>query len=85
METLQEGYLCDVVGKAVMGQIFLGVLPYSPVSIIPSGLHTHTHSSTIEATILAPNSTEQSPYKKETKSSADQEIPRILRNANVHF
>jgi len=34
---------------------------------------------------LAPNSTEQSPYKEENKSSAGQEIPRILRNAKVHF
>ena len=72
-----------VVDKAVMGQIFLGVLPYWPVSIIPSVLHTH--SSITNATILAPDSMQQSPSREENKSSAGQEIPRILRNAKVHF
>jgi branched-subunit amino acid transport protein len=38
-----------VVDKVVLGQVFLQVLRFSPVSIIPLMLHTHLHLHTKEA------------------------------------
>jgi len=41
-------YMVFVVDKLALGQVFLQVLRFSPISIIPLTLHNHLHLNTKE-------------------------------------
>jgi hypothetical protein len=49
------GLLIFVMEDVVLGQVFLRVVPFSPVNIIPPKLHTHLHLRAKPATFIQKN------------------------------